>query len=647
MAATLALSANALAATILVLTIAYGLRFAQMVHVDGNADLVRQTQCLFIGECRRVDVNHCSWSSQVMILVLAIGGIFAGDFTVWAFSLHSKYMEKSAPECSRTGLIARILGPQPRRIEEEEEGGGSTSNSRWRTRDYSNLSTAVLSVLCCVSALALFAPHKTDLTTYGVVTSYPTKVYQDLGLFPPMRDISKDLSEFLVVSASATKDAAVKWLDTKGDREYTREPRTNPTDPYRTHRIGDSTYVGLRTHGVGVNMASFQEYFLTSGDKSVILKDHSYKASLLSQTLSQTWMSAPDYQFSSLEANVHGTEIAAVCQDVTAQFHIQWAYGHVEPSVTKSPNWKPSTTRLVVFDIAGSGQDHGFKKRIFHWTGETDFKVTPYGTTDADSSMGLKQHIVITDTKASEDAFVTVLECGYQGNDFETEVKISTDKIYIGGANSRQRNARPLANSHIRTVRKAIARVLEDAPGPLDGALSGVRDVLRKKQLRKDANTALMQAVVQDVLTDLAQAYWSLMRQKIETSLGLPGLKLPDQVLEAAPERPGGELRATYTRLGGSLWGLIMPSLLLLLPIISLARVMQAVFIDKIIDFRARQTSGATYGQPLLQEDEEDFDYMDVPPPMPPPKDDDEEEPPPPYSQAGESSASEEVALAV
>ncbi|ETS78044.1 hypothetical protein PFICI_10106 [Pestalotiopsis fici W106-1] len=627
MAPRVALGANALAATILGLTIGYGIKFGQTVHVDGSAGAIAQTRCLFIGECKTVDVDHCFWSSQVMILALALGGILVGDFTLWAFSLHSKYMDEYAPECLKKGLFARIFGPKPQRQRVEEEAGDTNPNSGMRSHESSSLFTTVLGALCCVSALALFAPHKTNFTKGGAITSYSTEDYLSLKSVVSSEGVRKGLNDLLVDSASVTKDAAVAWLGSISREKYVRERHQGQTEVRRTYRIGDTTYQGIRTNGIGVNMASFQEYFLTGLDKDRILRDHGYNTS---------WINAPDYRFGSLEAMVYGTEMTVVCEDVTNKFDVQAGLGTVKHTTSK-PGSKPNATPLAVaYDVSNS--QLGIYWHIFHELGQ-DFKVTPYRKV-----FSPEQYIVITDSSKKLFQDVSVLECSYKGDDFVTKINMRPDGIEIRG---RDTNRNKLKTSHLNLVNQAISPVLEDATGPLQHALKEARVAWAGRRGRTQYDNFVMLSMVQDVLTDLASGYWSLMRQQIETSMGLPSALL-DSKRQKQYEKLGlynGHLHGSYTRLGGSLWGLILPSLLLVLPLFSLWRMLLALFIDKIIDFRARRESGSTYWQPLLQSDEEVVDYYDVPPPMPPPKDD-EEEPPPPYaSENGEMSAQEGVGL--
>lgn len=637
MAPFMALGANALAATILCLAIGYGDKFGRTVHVDGSAGLIAQTQCLFIGKCRTIDIDHCFWSSQIMILVLALGGILVADFTLWAYSLHKKYMDELAPVSYRKGLFARIFVVRPtQRFEEDAED--RDSNSGKRSHESSSLVTTALGALCCVSALALFAPHKVNFISSNAIKTFSAEDYISLQPVVSTTEIEKGLSDLLIDSASVTKDAAVAWLGSKSEEPWVREPRKNQTEVPRSHRIGDTTYQSIRTDGIGANLASFQEYFLTGRDKSRVLQAHGYQTSLLQQT----WISAPDYQFGSLEASVYGTDMNVVCEDVTSQFDIQVAFGKIEPTYTKA-GWKPYTKQVVEHVI--SDPKRSISVRVFHEISEV-FKVTPYSR-----SWSPEQFIILTDSSKNADQDTTVVACTYSGNDFMTRIVMRPDSIKTPGRRD-WRNHSKLRPAHINLVHEAIANVLGDAIGPLHKALNEVRTAtaIHAKGIR---DSEVMKSMIQDLLTDLASGYWSLMRQQIETSLGVPYHLLDGreqrQFKQLGVEKLGvrsGQLHGSYTRLGGSLWGLIMPLLLLLLPIYSIWRLFLALMTDKIIAWCAREESGPRYSLPLLQSDlllqgdeEEVVDYYDVPPPMPPPKDH-EEEPPPPYtSHNGEMSA--------
>lgn len=561
-----------------------------------------------------------------MILVLALGGILIADFTLWGFSLQSAYLDESAA-APRTGWLAKCLGSGSQQVEndDEEEADGDDDRTRptSRRRELSTLLTTLLSALSCASAVALFAPHKTNFTAHHSLKSYPARDYtQNLGSFIQSDDITKALSAYLVDSAAVTRDAAIKSIAAVGNQPYVREARWDQTERPRTYRIGDTTYEGLRTQGVGVNMASFNDYFLSSRDKLVSLGNSTFSRHKHRSRLSrypefeQTWMVAPDYQLASLDAKAYGTDMDITCQDVTTQFIVQWAWGKIDSPRMSSPNYKPldSPKELIQIDVYNSRL--GINARIVHQTDE-DIKVTPL--LEENKRQGdANQYIIITDLHSDRSGPATVLQCAFAGKDFLTDIMMHSGIVEIKDKRTFPYN---LDHRELVATRRAVARVLESAISPLSQALIAMKKA-QMESTKKTKNIMLRKYMIQDMLTDLAQAYWSLMRQQIETSIGTSVLnQVPGGLNGYANSRLGG----TYTRLGGSDWGLIMPALLLSLPIIALVR----LILSMIFDVRAENESGASYWRPLLQDDEDDVEYMDAPPPMPPPKDDEDEAPPP------------------
>ncbi|KAK9770250.1 hypothetical protein SCAR479_13061 [Seiridium cardinale] len=619
MAPCLALSANALVTTILGLVIAYGVRFSKTVHVDGQVGQDAQTRCLFIGDCKAVNVDHCFGSPQVMIIVLALGGILVADFTLWAYSLQSKHLEKYASEHTGTGLTKRFLRVGCRRpgANGQEEDTGTSSNSQGR--ESSTLLFTVLSALSCASALALFAPHKATLDVQDPLTSYPAKDYTPaFRPFIQADEITNALSEFLVDSAATTRDVAVESILAGKAEAYDRQRALDQAKTQRTHRIGDTTYKGLRTQGIGANMASFNEYFLSSRDKLVSLGKSQYSEfesrSRMSRNSNQIWMVATDYHFDSLKAEVYGTDIYVTCEDVTHLFDFQWVWGKVG-NRTSSKNWKPSPKGLIQFEV--SSQQYGMDLQIVHAPDE-NVKVTHWLEDDEDHG-GPVQYIVITDLHPDGSGPVTVLRCVYMGQDFLANIVMESGIVERAGKTTGQQT---LASEQLAATTRAVTRTLDNAMSSLSKALIDVNNTKLRPNNHK--NSRLRKLMTQDILTDLAQAYWSLMRQQIEISLGMGALGgLPKGVTGNSH----GQLHGTYTRLGGSAWGLIMPSLLLLLPVIAMSRLLLLM----VRDIKADNAVRDAHWQALIPSEEYDIDYIDSPPPMPPPKDD-EDEPPPPYA---------------
>ncbi|KAH8195898.1 hypothetical protein TruAng_009944 [Truncatella angustata] len=623
MAPYLALSANALAATILGLVIAYGIKFYRVVHVDGKVGPDTVTRCLFIGdngECEAVDVEHCFWSSQIMMIVLAVGGILVADFALWAYTLQKEYLDARVGNCPRTELLARLLGSEGARIEaeveaevEEEASGGSGTTSRRRER--SSLPTTLLSALSCASALALFAPHKTTLKTLRPLTSYPATDYaMHFGEYMiPAQDINTALSEFLVESAAFTRDHAIQHIMSNGNESYNR----GQSGGGRTYRIGDTSYEGPRTNGVGVNVASFNDYFLSSRGRRANLGSSPYFEHKFPvpqsgrEAVAQNWMVAPDYKFDSLEARVYGTNIEVRCVYMTDEFLIQRTLG------------KFSGDREEVLGYVGRYDISSFNNRVdakIVQTVDEKLKITPWtveGLVGAPSS----QFFFITDhnpdLRQSSDS-ATVLKCFYTGHELMTNIVARNGVLEIKDGKPRPGN---IADRVRSKTMEAVMQALKNTNGTLSKAVADMRSAQVEEARRsgKTRDSDMARLMVQDVLGDLAQAYWSLVRQRVETSIGMQAFDGSPVGLTAYSH---GRLHGTYTRLGGSGWGMIMPCLLLFLPIVALGRLLLL----------------AIYGltrpdswQALPQYGEDDIDYVDTPPPVPPPKDDDDE-PPPPYA---------------
>lgn len=629
----LAAGANALAATILGLTVAYGLRFAQTTHVDwpGAVPPSGRLWCLFVGECRPVDVAHCFSSSHVMILVLAVGGILVGDFTLWAYAQHEACLEEEDDDLRRSlragagagaarqdGKTARSakswLGRwQPSR----GDGGGRAAaeaggDGLGQSESSSTLLLTIISVLCCASALALFAPHKVVFELKDPLWSFPSDHYLETtdgrgGVrYINNAAVITSVSHMLTDSANIRGSAVYKAID--AGEEY---DRTLPD--VGLYRVGGVMFPGLRTRGMGINMESFEgEPYLLQHEVKVRLPLNSVPFPRPKVVV------APDYKFLGLNTTVHGTDIYARCEDVTAQM---WTRRRLIPRA-KEPmpgeHWKAG--QQYSFDVSGSG----LSLNVVHQPGDNR-RVTP--VLDGTST----QFIVVTDNNSliksvNSDWNATVFQCEYRGSEIlaMTAVDPTTGALKVrSSVEISDLGGEVLAETSIG-IKTALA---SNGWGSLEYALKAARRKLIARGETHRVNL-LDQQLIEDVLTDMAQAFWSLKRQQLETAAEISPSWNP-------PALSGGNMgrqHGSFTRLGGAGWGLILPVLMMLLPARALSCLVSSAAARGI--FPSSQTGDEEWRLvPQNDEEENHVEYVDSPPQLPQPRDEEPTSPlPPPYT---------------
>ncbi|KAI1880640.1 hypothetical protein JX265_000880 [Neoarthrinium moseri] len=618
----LAVSANILVATILGFTIDAGFRFVSTVHVDGKSPPDVLQYCQFIGFCRSVDIEHCFFSAQAMTIVLAVGSIMVLEFALWAFA------QCFAFSSARDGTMQGQPPPS--------SGVSST------------LLTATLYVVGCASTLALFAPHKTTFEVQNPVASFPTTQYAGvahlnaLESHPWLRtdEVVNSLLEFYVQSAGNMDEAfstAMKSTVVEDEAAVYQRYAESVKQPM-TVRVGDTMFPSIRTLGIGVNMASFGDYFLSEYGRNSSLGSYQRKG--------QEWLVAPDYKLQSLRATVYGTNVSARCQDVTDSFTIRYSTGELvldeQRGEVAAPLPDEPFFRLNGFERFDFTSSNLTKSVIHQYQQRRRLTpVLPRPSLFGVENMSTAVHFIITDTELSSphprskkwDA--TVLRCDYEGHEILADVSFSG----AGGALlvERVERGRELGHAELLTASYlGIYPVLQNSPR-LHSLLNQVRGK-NYWNLYNGVSSTLRgwdQLLIEDTLTDLAQAYWTLVRQQLETAVGAGAFM---GIPQAGQEMERGQLKGTYTRVGGAAWGLIFPVLLAILPAFATSHLVFSMVRTMVTNWPAR--AGVWRRVPQSDEDEEvylpDEVYL---PPLPPPKDDDDV-PPPPYSARSDGSQS-------
>jgi len=468
-----------------------------------------------------------SISRHVWNQLVAAGGLLVGGLTFIAFQLHERHLRHASGRRSvdrrksRDRKLPLLSRPPTRRSNAE---GCLSLNSATL---FGLILSSVLASTAAVAALGM------NLRPFSASSPIPKQRTRDLRSqvqFVPSTDMT----------AIVYQSALLRAVSATSGRFSTSN---NHAIDNRPPRIGCANYPDLRTRGVGVKPAGVAE----AGPLNLL---------------------APGLIIHSLQGVTMGTNMSAVCRDESSD----WSGKHKQVSPlryesTFSRHQTDGTEDPAPRRLTMAFRDPG-EVVLRSWledSGEDDpprlrqmFVLSRIGRRTGDSTY--------TEKDAAVCLGVAVLACDYSGQDVRHLIRVNGDSSPItfleelGAANE-------LSWSDMRPAARAISSVIENGlPGGGNGGVlmaglahGGLRGFSEFAKVDKGR-------LLEEILTDAAQGYFSVWRQRVEWWSVGSNKATPDGWVKGLALRVGG---------GGWFWVGIM-AVLTSLPLVALFRMARA-----------------------------------------------------------------------
>ena len=473
--------------------------------------------------------------------ILAAGGVLVGGLAFVAFRLHERHLRHSLDCRKSRGRGLSLLARPP--TQRSNAGGGFWLDGASLFR------LAVASILASTAAVSTLGMH---LRPFSTGSPIPQQRTQDLRhIFYGQREGTPDIQvPSTDMAAIVYQSAFRRTVGATGDRS-TFPGRSKPSAAdyvidSSPPRIGWANYQDLRTRGVGAYPARLAD---------------TYPWHLL----------APGLTFHSLEGFTVGTNISAECQDETMFW--DWSYEQVVPL-------RHENTFVHRFEVTQRS-----RQRVVTIFQSDPAEIGIQTWLDDNLALGgvplsLRQIFVLSriDHKMGDSPYmkdlvrfpsVRVVACKYVGRDIRHRVSLGG----LGTPIKFLEELEPLGELSpldMDSAAKAINRVIgpDLRSGGDGGALmagmthGGLQAVLWLNSVEVD-----MENLLEEILTDAAQAYFSVWRQRAEW------WRQPDNI-----QASGGQVTGLALRVGGGGWFWVgIMAMLTAMPLVALFRLAQLV----------------------------------------------------------------------
>jgi len=399
---------------------------------------------------------------------------------------------------------------------------------------------AALASLGTATFFSAFGIHEFSQTTDGTIWPLPTKQFMhneapDAKDEPPWRaNVVPDVELAPVLQRSAfIRTAILTGLnDTQmGDDSLIVPFQDGPG------RVGNAVYSSVRTGGLGIVLP---------------------RKNGVPQLPTSRFGSVAGLEFQRFEAVVTRTNISASCLDVTGDW--KWEHGmlmensqdgagSIEVPIHRFKVKKPLAGKGVrdYHVVYQAGPPHGLNMRLLTWMNESE--VPDYTRPE-----GISQIFSLFFVAANTEYDVAVIDCTYTGKDVMQKATVTNwDMPIVLG--EEETVADDLDYWSLWAGASRISRLL--APKNPDGAGGGgiMFEAMLSAQLdaaignhtlgHRRAALQTLPSLLGDILTDTAQGFYTLARQKLETGW---------QNKEADPALGHSVLYYTVLRVGGGSW---------------------------------------------------------------------------------------------
>ncbi|GJN76009.1 hypothetical protein PLICBS_010120 [Purpureocillium lilacinum] len=406
------------------------------------------------------DVN--SWNVGCTVLGTAVGLLLA-----WGFSSYDELLSRRELESPR-GILAMYLRPLT-----AKRGWQQLRRRRFpATRTFFILAT-IVSSLTSAATVAVFGIHTQMVTITNPYASYSLAQLPAGGA---VRNADQSINfvttapEVTLLSSFLYRDAYIRASQAKG-RLWNVGPGNYLSE---SGTIGSTNYPGLNTSGIGLNMSSYIQY---SGP-------------------SDGYNLPTSYTFKRTDAAVFGTIVDVTCSNATASWSIK---------STKYGN--ESNPQIVSFDYRKKG--FGPTTVIYDRSSTTSFNIG----SNVNDNDGDPIHGFFFAGNIMGPPFV--LECKYGGHEILATVSLE-DSLSPLRVNGTVTQGSPLSS----TVKQQLANIIDQymtihghgGPGGslADGWVAADYGYL--------SQAATIEKTMAQVLGELGEAYYSLLRQNVENA---------------------------------------------------------------------------------------------------------------------------------
>ncbi|GIJ92619.1 hypothetical protein Asppvi_001897 [Aspergillus pseudoviridinutans] len=422
----------------------------------------------------KVDPN--SWNVGCTVIGTAVGLLLS-----WGFSSYDELLTRKELQ-SPTGVLAMYLRPLS-----AMRGLHQLQRRRFPvTRSFLILASAISSLISATT-VAVFGIHTDSVTVINPSASYslnqlPKGGYvrnPDHSSYPIIVDADVSL-----LSSFLYRDAYIRSSQTMVSNIYLGRGNWQPV----SGTLGSTTYPGLNTSGIGLNVTSYTQY---SGPSSGFNLPTSYT-------------------FERLDAAVFGTIVEVTCVNATVSYSVSTTkYGDPQNPVVVMYNFAKNT---VVNTTVLLNRDYALPFSIGSVVTEQN---------------GEPLHTFLFPGDDVDQPFV--LECTYGGNEILATISLS-DRVSPLQVNRSVTHGFPLD----ATVKWQLSNLtdkyinLYSHSGPGGSLADGW--VASEYSLRiYDGSSSLAAQTMGTILSELGQAYFSLMRQNVENA---NQIRTSDQMLD-------------------------------------------------------------------------------------------------------------------
>ncbi|KIM98376.1 hypothetical protein OIDMADRAFT_31179 [Oidiodendron maius Zn] len=404
-----------------------------------------------------IQANQSSWNVACTVLGTAVGLLLT-----WGFASHDDFITRKEI-LSKTGVLAMYLRPlSARRGLEQLQRGRFPA-----IRSFLILAT-IVSTLTSTATVAIFGIHTESIEVFNPLASYPLAAFGDeYAILDPEQTtfFKMFFSEVPLLSSFLYRDAYIRSLQTLG----TYRPFDTATGAIESGPIGDTIYPGLNTSGIGLNATSYTQH---SG-------------------LSYGYNLPASYTFERLDAAVFATNVSVSCSNDTGSYSIVTADD--DDGVRRYYVWKdnfPNTTLI---------QDISY---------DSSLVISSVVTEQNDEPL----HTFIFPGGYYESPFI--LECTYGGNEFLASISLldRVSPIQVNGVIEQ-------GSSLNTTIKWQLSNITHNyiyyyghgAPG---GSIADAW--ISSKYYFGYTNNTFTAELMGTIVSELGQAFYSLMRQGIE-----------------------------------------------------------------------------------------------------------------------------------
>jgi hypothetical protein len=440
-----------------------------------------------------IQADPSSWNVGCTVLGTAVGLLLS-----WGFSCHDGLLTRKELQSS-TGVLAMYLRPLS-----AMRGLHQLQRRRFPvTRSFLILASAISS-LTSATTVAIFGIHTERVMVTNPSASYPLDQFPGGGWIRnpdqssyPIR-VDADVS---LLSSFLYRDAYIRSLQTIGDDNYLGRGNWQP----ESGTIGSTTYPGLNTSGIGLNMTSYTQF---SGPSSGFDLPTSYT-------------------FERLDAAVFGTIVDVACVNATASY-----------SVTTTKYGDPGNPEVVTYNFGKQNFDNTtvLQDRSYAYPLSIGSVVTEQN--------GEPLHTFLFPGDDLDPPFV--LECRYGGNEILASISLLDRALPL------QVNGIVTQGSHLNaTVKWQLSNMTHkyiyeySHAGPGGSLADGWVASGYYHYSFGDSSTFTAQTMGK-ILSELGEAYFSLVRQNVENA---NQIRTPDEM----PNNGSfAKLVVSVLRVGGS-----------------------------------------------------------------------------------------------